>query len=137
MPYYKVVNKNLQSCCSPDSLDWYDKRPSVQYKMGEWVDAPLYEGLKSLLFVFDDLENAILFCNKKGFKWRIFECEVKDPTQFYPCDTIFSIDRFWQLFFANKNELEASPIVNKDLPSILCSSVKLIREVENVVQSSD
>lgn len=88
---YKVMTKEMESCWVDDS-DW-----KIKYKLNEWNE-PKQKG--TMIFVFDTLENAKKF-NDKKIGGNIWECEYVGK-----CEPIFThghkhvdyLKEFWKLF---------------------------------------
>ena len=121
--HYKVVDKSLWSARSHDP---------VQYKLGEWVDAPL----DTRLFVFDSLEEARKFHERQ--LEDIYECEVKGGVKLPGAAWGCGIQKFWRLFNAkikNKEKITREYMEKKvdlaETPAVLVKSVKLKKLVSN------
>lgn len=136
--YYKVVKKDTLLSARHGILSSYDCH-KIQYKIDEWVYAPLHEGIRTKLFVFDNLESAQKFANNRGVQDEaIYECHIKNPVKMFPVD--IGVVHEWWTFINRLRKLrkgvnwEAIPantvmILKKELPSIGASAVKLIKKV--------
>jgi hypothetical protein len=124
MKAYKVVNnRTLISARYGD----------VQYKVGEYVDAP--EGTR--LFVFKDFKSARAFALTYD---DIYECEIIGHISFAPCNLCKDIPQYWDLInkkLKAKKKLLVGDFHNKKIHlstehmnyTWLVKKVKLLRKV--------
>lgn len=121
--YYKVLRKNSKELISARAKrDCYSEiLNKVTYKVDQWVSS----GNISKLFVFNNLEDAKKF-HITGEE--IWECEVKNPVNYFPCASIDEIDNYWKMLNANEEISEDN--LKTNIPSVLADEVKLIQKVE-------
>ena len=125
--YYKVTDRNLQSCVIDDTGIEHNLR--VQYKIGEFVKS----NNGTPLFVFKDLYGAKKFIYNNDFKNGaiIFECKIKNKRLpfFVPLYNLeFSYEKIFKLF---KNKKGYSHLISNTFPAntIFCSQVMLVKEI--------
>lgn len=122
--YYKVVQRNLQSC----SLSaYFPSSFRVTYKIGQFVRPNVS---KTKLFIFENLEDAEKFRNNEccGSIWDIYSCEVKNPSKPKYIAWISNIAEFWKIKFNHKkisDEVGKEPITG----TVFCDAVKLLEKV--------
>lgn len=123
--YYKVVRN-----------DWVNRglisarSGNVQYKVGEWVNAPE----NTRLFVFDSLQKAKEFCRDQPDE--IYECQIKGGVKGFGAYRSSDNETFWKMFNAiiskkkkfSMEEIEKH-IILSFTPAILAKSVKLTKKV--------
>ena len=82
MYYYKVVSKDLESCCITGKYQ-------LQYAVGEWTKPKI-----GRIMVFNNLVDARGFYNK--YTDLIYTCEVKNPRKRKWCALYaFDIEKYW------------------------------------------
>ncbi len=76
--YYKVVNKERSGALI--SI-YVDGKAKVEYKIGEFVEAPDWLAKEGYhLLVFDNLKDALTFY-EEDVSLQLFECECKDEVE--------------------------------------------------------
>ena len=131
--YYKVVCEDLTSACVPR---WYEEsgvidKFCVQYIKNEWV-YPKINGSK--LMVFNHLDYAKKFARDRGWKVKIFECEIKNPSKKAPfIRNTNGIELFIEKCIElKKNKKKYSHLCQlESIPpgTIFCNAVKLTKEI--------
>ncbi len=116
--YYKVTDG---SQCSFG----VSRLVSIYYTIGQWTMPEVGK-----LFCFDSLTNAVALW---ATGCRIFECEVKNP-QHYDGKILANpkpeyIREFWKRF-DNQSKLVTFRLVDTPTGTVLCDSIKLIKEIK-------
>jgi hypothetical protein len=123
--YYKIVATDKERLVSTHGHHCFipGLKSVVVYKVGEFVSAPIMDGIKTKLFVFEGKEWALKFVEKLDVgDLHIFSCEVKNPKPFSELAAFYSeINSFWTNGAAIKN---ISPAGTRG-----CDKVKLIEEI--------
>lgn len=126
--YYKVTDRNLQSCII-NHEEGINHKLKVQYKINEFVKS----NNGTPLFVFENLEAAKNFIYHNSFEngFRIFECKIKNKREpfFIP---LFSLESTYEkIFKLFKNKKRYSHLIHKHFPknTIFCSQVMLVKEI--------
>ena len=130
MPYYKVTTALNESAAV---AQYHADSPfCVHYKEGEWVRATV-KGTK--LFCFDSECAAKEWARNQFLYWRVWECEVENPTQVYT--------KFWHTVYSKNWEDELKKVLYAtalggrypfDGPdnTVFADAVKLTKLVEEV-----
>lgn len=122
--YYKVVSKDLSSCCLNFA---FPREYRVQYKINEWVKPSISN---TRMFLFKDLTSAENFVDTQYTigSVRIFSCKAKNVSKVkllsYPTD----IREFWQYKFKHK-KLPSRIIIDVPNGTLSASEIMLLEEV--------
>jgi len=120
--YYKVVDEHLCSAVATGKF-------KVKYSLDGWVEPEIGK-----LFCFDNLESAKGFANNDGLL-KVFECKVKNPEKYegfvLSIGFCYGIKRFWKNYFKKLKDWYVWGITRVPKGTILCDSIKLVKEVVN------
>lgn len=117
--YYKVVNRDLKSCCENHNFPEHFR---VQYKIGEWT-YPVISNTR--LFLFRFLSDAEHFKNG-DYNWLIYSCHAKNVAKVNKLSYISDIEYFWKL---KKKHRKLYNYILAPNGTYSCSAIKLIEKI--------
>ena len=126
---YKVVKReeNRLLSCKVSDDNSMECREVVEYFVDKWAIAPQ----DTRLFVFENLQQARSF--KRYTNEIVYQCLICDYVRFFPCESIWKIARYWELFNNNVFNMEefenANVSINTAISSLLAKKVMLLEKV--------
>jgi len=143
--YYKVVRNNTFTRNNEKTSSWMHAPVLCVYTPEVWTYAPALKGLKTKLFVFDDIGHAQQYAKQYSCyaNIAIWECEVQNPTKYHGrgARSWFEAKQYWQKYAEFKKSKKSVKQFmsyiegNTDIPlayvdAILVDAVKLTKQIE-------